>query len=91
MSVGRRPFADLLGLDRHGGEGHQRGFVEVDEHCRTGEPGVYALGDVIDAPQLAHVGFAEAIMVVKDMLGEQPVPVAYDKVPWAIYCFPDMH
>ena len=51
-----------------------RGFIEVDEYCRTGEPGVYAIGDIIDTPQLAHVGYAEAILVVKDILGESPIP-----------------
>ena len=62
----------------------------VDELCRTAEPGVYAVGDVVDTPQLAHVGYAEAIVAVKDMLGERPVPVVYDRVPWAIYCFPEV-
>ena len=89
VSVGRRPYADLLGLE---GTAVQvdRGFVQVDQWCRTSEPGVYAIGDLIATPQLAHVGFAEAIMVVKDILGENPVPVDYGKVPWAIYCFPEV-
>jgi dihydrolipoamide dehydrogenase len=89
VSVGRRPYADLLGLE---GTAVQvdRGFVQVDQWCRTAEPGVYAVGDLIATPQLAHVGFAEAIMVVKDILGESPVPVDYGKVPWAIYCFPEV-
>jgi dihydrolipoamide dehydrogenase len=90
VSVGRRPFADLLGLTGTAVAVDPRGFVEVDELCRTAEPGVYALGDLIDGPQLAHVGYAEAIVAVKDMLGERPVPVAYDRVPWAIYCFPEV-
>ena len=68
----------------------QRGFIEVDDLCRTGEAGVFALGDVINTPQLAHVGFAEAIMVIKEILGENPVPVMYDRVPWAIYCYPEV-
>jgi dihydrolipoamide dehydrogenase len=89
VSVGRRPYADLLGLEGTGVV-VDRGFVQVDQWCRTGEPGVYAVGDLIATPQLAHVGFAEAIMVVKDILGEQPVPVDYDKVPWAIYCQPEV-
>jgi dihydrolipoamide dehydrogenase len=90
MSVGRRPYADLLGLSGTNVKVSERGFVEVDEQCRTGEEGVYALGDLRDGPQLAHVAFAEAIMVVKDILGEVAVPVAYDKVPWAIYCNPEV-
>jgi dihydrolipoamide dehydrogenase len=90
VSVGRRPFADELGLDGTGVVVTDRGFVEIDEYCRTGEPGVYAVGDLVNTPQLAHVGYAEAIMVIKHLLGEQPMPVAYDRVPWAIYCHPEV-
>ena len=52
--------------------------------------GVFAAGDVIDAPQLAHVGFAEGISIVKTVLGEHPTPVDYEKVPWVIYCRPEV-
>ena len=90
VSVGRRPFADKLGLDGTGVKVDERGFVVVDEFCRTGEDGVYAIGDLIDTPQLAHVGYAEAILVVKQTLGEDVVPVMYDRVPWAIYCHPEV-
>jgi len=64
--------------------------LEVDEYCQTGEPGVYAVGDLINTPQLAHVGYAEAIVVIKHLLGENPMPVMYDRVPWAIYCHPEV-
>jgi dihydrolipoamide dehydrogenase len=90
VSVGRRPYADQLGLGGTGVKVTDRGFVDVDEFCRTGEPGVYAIGDLIDTPQLAHVGYAEAILVVKQILGESPMPVMYDRVPWAIYCHPEV-
>jgi dihydrolipoamide dehydrogenase len=90
VSVGRRPYSELLGLTGTAVKVSERGFVEVDEFCRTGEPGVYAIGDLINTPQLAHVGFAEAIMVIKDMLGEKPMPIMYDRVPWAIYCNPEV-
>jgi len=90
VSVGRRPFADKLGLTGTAVKISERGFIEVDEYCRTGEPGVYAIGDIINTPQLAHVGYAEAILVIKDILGENPRPVAYDRVPWAIYCHPEV-
>lgn len=90
VSVGRRPFADQLGLHGTSVVVDQRGFVEVDEYCRTGEPDVYAVGDLIATPQLAHVAYAEAILVVKQVLGESPMPVAYDRVPWAIYCHPEV-
>jgi dihydrolipoamide dehydrogenase len=92
MSVGRRPYSESLGLD--GADSKvvvdNRGFVEVDEYCRTAEDGIWAVGDVIATPQLAHVGFAEGICVITDILGEDAVPVDYDKVPWCIYCHPEV-
>jgi dihydrolipoamide dehydrogenase len=90
VSVGRRPNTDDLGLDGTGVKVDERGFVEVDDGCRTGEPGVWAIGDCIATPQLAHVGFAEAIGVIKDILGEDVVPMEYGRVPWCIYCFPEV-
>ncbi len=90
VSIGRRPFADQLGLEGTAVKLSDRGFVEVDEYCLTGEPGVYAAGDLIDTPALAHVGYAEAILVTKHLRGEQPTPIAYDRVPWAIYCHPEV-
>ncbi|MEZ5235293.1 MAG: dihydrolipoyl dehydrogenase [Acidimicrobiales bacterium] len=90
VSVGRRPFADLLGLDGTGIATDQRGFVEVDELCRTSAEGVYAVGDLIATPQLAHVAFAEGMTVIKDILGESPLPVDYERIPWAIYCHPEV-
>ena len=90
VSVGRRPFADHLGLQGTGVVVDERGFVVVDEYCQTAEPGVYAVGDLIATPQLAHVAYAEAILVIKHMLGESPMPVMYDRVPWAIYCHPEV-
>lgn len=90
VSVGRRPFADLLGLSGTAVSVDQRGYVQVDELCRTNEPDVYAIGDLIATPQLAHVAYAEAIVAVKDILGESPMPVRHDRVPWAIYCHPEV-
>lgn len=90
VSVGRRPFADQLGLAGTAVQVDERGFVVVDEYCRTAEAGVYAIGDLINTPQLAHVGYAEAVLAVKHLLGENPLPIMYDKVPWAIYCHPEV-
>ena len=90
VSVGRRPYADLLGLQGTAVKVTDRGFIEVDDYCRTAEPGVYACGDIINTPQLAHVAYAEAILAVKHMRGENPMPIAYDRVPWAIYCHPEV-
>jgi len=90
MSVGRKPATSDLGLDGTGVQIDDRGFVVVDELCRTGEKGVWSVGDCIDTPQLAHVGFAEAIVAITDILGEPAVPIDYGRVPWGIYCQPEV-
>jgi dihydrolipoamide dehydrogenase len=91
VSVGRRPRTEGLVADGIGVQIDRRGFVVADEYQRTGVPGVWAVGDIVaGTPQLAHVGFAEAIVAVKGMLGESVVPVDNGKVPWAIYCHPEV-
>lgn len=90
MSIGRRPFADELGLKGTAVKVDDRGYVDVDEYCRTNEPNVFAIGDLINSPQLAHVAYAEAILAVKFMRGENATPISYDRVPWAIYCHPEV-
>jgi dihydrolipoamide dehydrogenase len=91
VSVGRRPRTEGLVADGLGVQIDRRGFVVTDEYQRTGVPGVWAVGDIVaGTPQLAHVGFAEAIVAVKGMLGESVVPVDNSKVPWAIYCHPEV-
>ncbi len=90
VSVGRKPFSEGLGLERTSITVSERGFIDVDGYCQTSEPGVYAVGDIINTPQLAHVAYAEAIVAVKHILGETVYPVMYDRVPWAIYCHPEV-
>ncbi len=91
MSVGRRPRTEGLLGDGAGVELDERGFVVADSYQRTANPNVYAVGDVVaNTPQLAHVGFAEAIVAIKTILGESVVPVDYDRVPWAIYSNPEV-
>ncbi len=91
VSVGRRPRTEGLVADGVGVNMDERGFVVADQYQRTGVPGVWAVGDIVaGTPQLAHVGFAEAIVAVKGMLGEPVVPVDNSKVPWAIYCHPEV-
>ncbi len=90
VSVGRRPRSEGIGLLESGVLVDERGFVDVDAHLRTSVPGVYAIGDVVATPQLAHVAFAEAIVAVRDMLGEAVAPIEYSKVPWGIYCHPEV-
>lgn len=90
VAVGRRPVTDNLLAGDTGVEVDDRGFVTVDEWCRTGADGVWAVGDVIDTPGLAHVGFAEAMLVIKQILGEPATPIAYGRVPSCVYCHPEI-
>jgi dihydrolipoamide dehydrogenase len=90
VSVGRRPLSDGLVAEGTGVVLDDRGFVKVDELMRTGEEGVFAVGDVVATPALAHVGFAEGVLAIDQILGEPVVPVDYAKVPWCIYCHPEV-
>jgi dihydrolipoamide dehydrogenase len=90
LSVGRRPLTEGLLADGTGVTLDARGFVAVDEYQRTTAEDVWAVGDVVDTPQLAHVGFAEGILAIKAMLGEYALPVEYSRVPWCIYCHPEV-
>ena len=90
VSVGRRPRSGSLGLEATRVAVDDRGFVTVDGRCRTGEAGVWAVGDLIDTPQLAHTAFAEGMLAVKDILGEEPQPLDPLGTPWCIYCHPEV-
>ncbi len=91
LAVGRRPRSEGLLGDGTGVELNERGFVVANSSMRTANPNVYAIGDIVaNTPQLAHVGFAEAIVAIKTILGEPVVPVDYDRVPWAIYSNPEV-
>jgi len=90
VSVGRRPLSDSLGLAGTGVEVDGRGYIVVDPYMRTGEPDVFAVGDVVATPALAHVGFAEGVLAIDQIVGRAVVPVDYAKVPWCIYCHPEV-
>jgi len=90
VSVGRAPRSAGIGLEGSGVAIDGRGFVEVDGRMRTAVPGVYALGDLVPTPALAHVAFAEAIVAIKDICGEEPEPIDYSRIPWGIYCHPEV-
>ena len=91
VAIGRRPVSEDMGLAEAGVTVSQRGFVEVDPATMaTSRPGVYAIGDVVETPGLAHVAYAEAIVAVQAILGEHPVPVDYTRVPWVVYTHPEV-
>jgi len=90
VSIGRSPRSGEIGLENSGIDVDDHGFISVDRHMRTTVTNVYAVGDVVNGPALAHVGFAEAIVAIKTILGEPATPVDYEKVPWGIYCHPEV-
>ncbi|WP_405084507.1 dihydrolipoyl dehydrogenase [Microbispora sp. NBC_01389] len=89
VAVGRGPVSAGLGFEENG-VSMERGYVLVDEFCQTSVPGVYAVGDLIPTLQLAHVGFAEGILVAEHIAGLCPVPIDYDGVPRITYSEPEV-
>ena len=89
VAVGRGPTSANLGYEEQGIT-LDRGFVVVDEYCRTSVDGVYAVGDLIPTLQLAHVGFAEGILVAEHIAGLPVVPIDYAGVPRITYSAPEV-
>jgi dihydrolipoamide dehydrogenase len=89
VAVGRRPFTDGLLAEDAGVKLDARGFIEVDEHCRTGVPHVWAVGDVVRGPMLAHKGKEEGIMVA-DLIAGLFGEVNYKVIPSVIYTAPEI-
>jgi dihydrolipoamide dehydrogenase len=89
VAVGRGPVSSGLGYDEQG-LAMDRGFVVVDEYCRTNLDGVYAVGDLIPTLQLAHAGFAEGILVAEHLAGLPVVPIDYAGVPRITYSQPEV-
>jgi dihydrolipoamide dehydrogenase len=89
VAVGRGPFSAGLGYEENG-VATERGFVLVDEYCQTNVPTISAVGDLIPTLQLAHVGFAEGILVAERLGGLSPVPIDYDGVPRITYSEPEV-
>jgi len=89
VAVGRGPTSANLGYEE-AGVAMDRGFVTVDEYCRTSVEGVYAVGDLIPTLQLAHVGFAEGILVAEHTAGLPVVPIDYAGVPRITYSQPEV-
>jgi dihydrolipoamide dehydrogenase len=91
VAIGRRPLTDEIGAAEAGVSVDERGFIEVDtDTMQTSRAGVYAIGDCVGTPGLAHVAYAEAVVAVQHFLGEDPVPVDYGKVPWIVYTHPEV-
>ncbi|WP_111496375.1 MULTISPECIES: dihydrolipoyl dehydrogenase [Marinobacter] len=89
VAVGRRPNTDNLLAADSGVNLDERGFIFVDDNCQTDAPGVFAIGDVVRGPMLAHKASEEGIMVVERIAGHKP-QVNYDCIPNVIYTFPEV-
>ena len=89
VAVGRGPVSQELGYEQVG-VAMDRGFVTVDEQCRTNVPTISAVGDLVPTLQLAHVGFGEGIMVAERLAGLEPAPIDYDGVPRVTYSDPEV-
>ena len=89
MAVGRKPLSEGIGLEG-AGVATDRGYILVDGMMRTNVPGIYAIGDVVPTPQLAHVASAEGIVAAEHMAGKNPPPLNYDQVPGCTYCTPEV-
>lgn len=89
VAVGRKPFTDGL-LSEDSGVGlDERGFVHVDEQCRTEAPGIFAIGDITRGPMLAHKASEEGMMVA-DIIAGHKAQMNYDCIPSVIYTHPEM-
>ena len=88
-AVGVIPNTDYIGLEELGVE-MVRGKIKVDEYYRTNVEGIYAIGDIIPTPALAHVASAEGICCVEAICGLNPAPIRYDNIPGCTYISPEV-
>jgi len=89
VATGRRPHTEGLNTEGVGLALDERGFIVVDEYCRTNLPGVYAIGDVVRGPMLAHKASEEGVAVAERIAG-QASEVNYETIPWVIYTWPEI-
>src|SRR5574337_1225648 len=89
VAVGRRAYTEGLLADDTGVKLDERGRIVVDEHCHTGVDGVWAVGDAVRGPMLAHKGFEEG-MAVAEWIAGKAGHVSYDTIPWVIYTEPEI-
>ena len=89
VAVGRKPNTEKIGLENTKVK-TDRGYVKVDAYMQTDEPGIYAIGDIVPTPQLAHVASAEGILAVEHIAGRAVKPINYDRIPGVTYCDPQV-
>jgi dihydrolipoamide dehydrogenase len=90
IAAGRGPDTEGLGLEAAGVKTGERGLIEVDERMRTSAEGVYAIGDLVHGPALAHKASDEGVIAVEDAAGNQTHPLSYQDIPGATFCHPQV-
>ncbi len=90
IAAGRGPDFEGLGLDDAGIERDDAGLVKVDGRLRTSRDGVYAIGDIVPGPALAHKASDEGIIAVEDAAGQETHPIEYPDIPRATFCTPNV-
>jgi len=89
VAVGRKPYTDNLFDDSLGIKRDERGFIQVNRQCRTDVPGIFAIGDVVRGPMLAHKGSEEGVMVA-ELIADKIAQVNYELIPAVIYTHPEI-
>jgi dihydrolipoamide dehydrogenase len=89
VSIGRRPYTQGLGLETIGVERDQKGFIPIDGHFRTSLPHIFAIGDLVDGPMLAHKASEEGVAVAELLAGHQP-QINYMAIPNVVYTSPEV-
>jgi len=90
LSIGREPVTEDIGLDRVGLERQKGGTIKVNEHYQTAVPNIYAIGDIIGTPALAHTASAEGIHAAEKAAGHHPHKINYAANPNAVYTYPEI-
>ena len=89
LSIGRHPFSEGLGLDRVGIQVDERGVIQINQNFQTNISSIYAIGDVVRGPMLAHKGEEEGVAVAEILAGQKP-HINYDAIPAIVYTHPEV-
>ena len=89
VSIGRKPYTQGLGLDKAGVAVNEKGFVKIDAFFRTNLPNVFAIGDIVDGPMLAHKASEEGVAVAEMIAGHHP-KIEYAAIPNVVYTHPEV-
>ncbi len=89
VAVGRKPYTEGLGLENAGLSANERGQIEVNDHLQTSVPNIYAIGDVVRGPMLAHKAEEEGVFVAETIAGQKP-HLDYNLIPGVVYTWPEV-